>query len=486
MHFRKNSKPTSSNRDTETVHTLEYEPLSIKTNTSYSGTTVSASIPINHNGPSASSPSSSRPSPLRDSITTIQDSSSNNIPYDEVDPSTWNRVTLSIADSSRKPSLTFSNPPSLSDSGHSTPLHSPTKPSPASEGDNNDYVILPTFPSAPATRSSSQTRSPWSSRLDSPRSWLVLYFAFNLGLTLFNKLVLQGFPFPWTLTAVHSFSGVIGSLAVKRLGFFTPAKLSQKENLIMIAFSSLYTVNIAVSNLSLHQVSVPLHQCIRALSPLITIAISLSLFKKRPTFGTLLSLLPVVFGVIFATYGEYEYKPGGLVLTFLGAVLASVKGIVTNRVQVGRLKLHPLDVLYRMSPLALLQCLLWGYCAGELDKVQLYTTTEMASSKLVALCVNGCIAFGLNVVSFTANKKTGALTMTVAANVKQVLTIVLAVFIFHIDLNFTKLLGIVLTLAGGAWYAKVQMAEKARSSNGNPLPSHGAGPAEVVEKTLIA
>jgi hypothetical protein len=40
---------------------------------------------------------------------------------------------------------------------------------------------------------------------------------------------------------------------------------------------------------------------------------------------------------------------------------------------------------------------------------------------------NGAVAFGLNVVSFTANKKAGALTMDVAANVKQVLTIVLCV-----------------------------------------------------------
>lgn len=32
----------------------------------------------------------------------------------------------------------------------------------------------------------------------------------------------------------------------------------------------------------------------------------------------------------------------------------------------------------------------------------------------VGLFVNGCIAFGLNVVSFTANKKAGPLSMTVA------------------------------------------------------------------------
>lgn len=39
---------------------------------------------------------------------------------------------------------------------------------------------------------------------------------------------------------------------------------------------------------------------------------------------------------------------------------------------------------------------------------------EMSLEKAGALLVNGAIAFGLNYVSFTANKKAGALTMTVA------------------------------------------------------------------------
>lgn len=49
-----------------------------------------------------------------------------------------------------------------------------------------------------------------------------------------------------------------------------------------------------------------------------------------------------------------------------------------------------------------------------MDRVRVYGATEMTRSKAVALLVNGVIAFGLNVVSFTANKKTSALTMTVA------------------------------------------------------------------------
>jgi hypothetical protein len=39
----------------------------------------------------------------------------------------------------------------------------------------------------------------------------------------------------------------------------------------------------------------------------------------------------------------------------------------------------------------------------------------------MALALNGCIAFGLNVVSFSANKKVGALGITVAGELLAIL-----------------------------------------------------------------
>jgi hypothetical protein len=110
-----------------------------------------------------------------------------------------------------------------------------------------------------------------------------------------------------------------------------------------------------------------------------------------------------------------------------------------------------------MSPLAFIQCVAYAWWSGELGRVREYGATEMTTGRGTALLINGLIAFGLNVVSFTANKKTSALTMTVAgmctsfercvlcgfvfaqlalsvfsANVKQVLTIILAVLIFNL------------------------------------------------------
>lgn len=69
----------------------------------------------------------------------------------------------------------------------------------------------------------------------------------------------------------------------------------------------------------------------------------------------------------------------------------------------------------RMSPLAFVQCVIYGWYTGELDRVRMYGATQMTRGKAFALLINGIIACGLNIVSFTANKKSGPLTMTVSA-----------------------------------------------------------------------
>ncbi|WWC58868.1 uncharacterized protein I303_101413 [Kwoniella dejecticola CBS 10117] len=302
---------------------------------------------------------------------------------------------------------------------------------------------------------------------DSVAFWLGLYFCFNLGLTLFNKFVLVSFPFPYTLTGLHALSGCAGTYIALEQGAFTPARLTQKENVILAAFSVLYTINIAVSNISLQLVSIPFHQVVRASTPLFTIFIAAIFLRARFSMLKLVSLLPVVAGVGFATYGDYDFTALGLILTLLGTFLAALKTVVTNLIQTGgggRLKLHPLDLLMRMSPLAFIQCVIYGWYTGELERVRRYGATQMTRSKAIALLCNGVFAFGLNIVSFTANKKAGALTMTVSANCKQVLTIVLAVMLFNLHISPTNGVGILLTLVGGGWYGYVEYIEKKKKT----------------------
>ncbi|EJD01752.1 TPT-domain-containing protein [Fomitiporia mediterranea MF3/22] len=391
-------------------------------------------------------------------------------------------------------------------------------------GNNNRNARHPRPSSSSFSLSSSSTSTSQSSTTaklfsGSQLSWLILYFFSNLSLTLYNKFVLVRFPFPYTLTALHALCGTLGGYILMERGVFEPRALSSSENVVLVAFSVLYTVNIAVSNLSLGLVTVPFHQVVRAATPIFVMAISYLFLNTRFSARKLWTLLPVMAGVGFATFGDYYFTTWGLLLTLLGTFLAALKTVFTNVLQsplpnsndsssssntsdgghssspssssnssythhrapsIGqptrphplsriRLHLHPLDLLSRMSPLAFVQCVFVALLSGELERVRVASAREMGWGRALALMTNGMLAFMLNVVSFTANKKVGALSMTVAANVKQVLTILFAVFLFDLTITPVNALGIILTLVGGAWYASVEYQERQQKRRNQSL-----------------
>jgi len=93
--------------------------------------------------------------------------------------------------------------------------------------------------------------------LDSQASWLSIYFVLNLALTLYNKFILVSFPFPYSLTALHALCGAIGGRLLLHNGAYQPKVLHKSDYLVLTAFSILYSVNIAISNVSLNLVTIP-------------------------------------------------------------------------------------------------------------------------------------------------------------------------------------------------------------------------------------
>lgn len=174
------------------------------------------------------------------------------------------------------------------------------------------------------------------------------------------------------------------------------------------------------------------------------------------------------------TYGDYYFTPWGFFLTLLGTILAALKTIYTNLLQAPsplsrapslnsnprvRSKsmtskttpleqytqspraalpsLTPLHFLYLLSPLAFIETTLLAHFSGELDRVREYSaaglrhpqtsgytrgqppsTPGLSNMQLWLLLMNGAMAFALNVVSFSANRRVGALSMTVAGELR--------------------------------------------------------------------
>jgi len=113
--------------------------------------------------------------------------------------------------------------------------------------------------------------------------------------------------------------------------------------------------------------------------------------------------------------------------------------------------------------MAALQSIVYASLAGETTRLHSTVLAGGVSNTMwLALLGNGFIAFVLNISSFQTNKLAGALTLTVAANLKQTLTILLGIVLFNVRVGMMNGLGMLITLVGAAWYSKVELDSKGR------------------------
>ena len=161
-------------------------------------------------------------------------------------------------------------------------------------------------------------------------------------------------------------------------------------------------------------------QVSRSLTPVLVMLISIAYFGKTFSTERKVSVVPIVCGAAMALYGEMSYTLIGAAYTFLCVVLAALKPVVSAELLTGELKLHPVDLLLKVCPLALIEIGMISVLTGEVSEIAANWRPLLSSAAPQVVLFSGLLAFMLNVSSFIANKTTSALTLCICANMKQV------------------------------------------------------------------
>jgi drug/metabolite transporter (DMT)-like permease len=318
----------------------------------------------------------------------------------------------------------------------------------------------------------------------------------NIGVTLINKaaFAMVHFPYPYMLTVIHMLINwmaceyifyTIGhshnsnNIWIQLLGnsddLHAPTKLSSSTQLsaqqqpiwVIGVYSVIFSLNIAIGNVSLQHVSVNFNQVMRSLVPVITLWCSWYCLNQRNiSVQRRMAIWPVVVGVAMAAIGDrMSVTTIGFIYTFLCVVLAAVKVVSSSEILSGSLKMHPLRLLQRMAPLAFIQCLLLSIWTGEfaIIRQRWYIDLDPFSTgnwiPIAVLFISGILAFSLNICALQAYKVTSPITCCIAAAVKQVLMVVLGTYMFHTKITPLNGFGIVVVLIGSTYYSYISITE---------------------------
>eukprot|EP01033_Poteriospumella_lacustris_P008417 gene8418-6078_t len=234
------------------------------------------------------------------------------------------------------------------------------------------------------------------------------------------------------------------------------------SGVLPVAIGSLMSV--AFMNLNLAYNSVGFYQLSKLACIPFTLLIQYLAYSQTVSTSVQLTLIPITFGVGYATVYDLNLNFWGFVFAALAVVATALAQIFTNTYQKS-LDCNALQLLYHTSPYIALGMLIMCPMFDDIHALSHYTYTWPAVFRIGLSCV---LALGVNISNYLVLGKTSPLTYQVLGHLKTVLILVLGFTVFQKPVDSRNVVGILIAMLGVIGYTELRRRQSAPPS----LPTH--------------
>jgi len=272
---------------------------------------------------------------------------------------------------------------------------------------------------------------------------MVMNVLSTVGVVITNKYItgVDGFNYMIFLSFLHFVATTLGTRVLLAGGVFT-YRDAPMSAVLPVSVGSLMSV--AFMNLNLAHNSVGFYQLSKLLCIPVTLIIQYFVYNSSVTNGVKMTLIPITFGVGYATVYDLDLSFTGMVYAGCAITATAMSQIFTSTYQKS-LDCNALQLLYHTSPIIGLGMLIMSPFFDDIYEMPNHVFTQGCINRILVSCL---FALGVNISNYLVLGKTSPLTYQVLGHLKTVLILILGFTVFNKPFDLRNVIGIVIAMVG--------------------------------------
>lgn len=294
-----------------------------------------------------------------------------------------------------------------------------------------------------------------------------MWYFLNVIFNILNKKIYNYFPYPYFVSVIHLFVGVVYCLGSWAVGLPKRAPIDSNLLKLLIPVAVCHALGHVTSNVSFAAVAVSFTHTIKALEPFFNAAASQFILGQQIPITLWLSLAPVVLGVSMASLTELSFNWLGFISAMISNISFTYRSIYSKKAMTD---MDSTNLYAYISIIALFVCIppaiiLEGpqlIKSGFSDAIAKVGLTKFISD----LFWVGMFYHLYNQLATNTLERVAPLTHAVGNVLKRVFVIGFSIIVFGNRISTQTAIGTSIAIAGVAMYSliKAKLEEEKRKA----------------------